>query len=128
MKAKPKERPLVYRPWGGYRILRKNPHLWVKRLYVKGDQRMSLQSHQQRDEVWIVLSGQIDAEVGGHHYQVGPDEVVFVPKNRKHRITAITDACILEVAYGTVLERDIVRYDDDYGRLTAIQGELHRQR
>lgn len=107
---------LVSRPWGGYRILKKNHHLWVKRLYVKGDQRMSLQSHQQRDEVWIVLSGQIDAEVGGHHYSAGPDDVIFVPKNRKHRIRAITDACVLEVAYGTVLERDIVRYDDDYGR------------
>jgi len=38
------------------------------------------------------------------------------PIKKKHRIIGINEACVLELAFGRVLETDIVRYEDDYGR------------
>ena len=82
--------------------LKKTTAYWVKKLFVHKDARLSLQSHQYRDEVWFVLSGKIIALVGNKSHEVQPGDVVFVPKKSKHRITGITEACILEVAYGEV--------------------------
>lgn len=111
-----KEAPEIVRPWGGYTILKKSSLYWVKKLYVNRSKRLSLQSHMLRNEVWIVLSGEIIVQIGGKEKQIGAGEVVFIPKKRKHRITAVKKSCILEVAFGRVLESDIVRYEDDFGR------------
>lgn len=111
-----KEAPDIERPWGGYTILKKTNSYWVKKLFVHKDARLSLQSHEYREEIWYVLSGKIIARVGNSNHEAQAGDVVIVPKNTKHRITGITQACILEVAFGKTLERDIVRYEDDYGR------------
>lgn len=111
-----KENAEIVRPWGGYSILKKSKIFWVKKLYVNVDARLSLQSHNQRYEVWYVLSGAIDAQVGNkiQHAQTG--DVIYIPLKRKHRIIGVKDACVLEFAFGKVLEHDIIRYEDDYGR------------
>lgn len=112
-----KERQIVQKPWGGYLILKKNHGLWIKKLFVKKGERLSLQSHEHRTEVWVVISGEIDAQVGNVHHRAGPDDVILIAPHRKHRLSAVTDACVMELAQGEVLEHDIVRYEDDYGRV-----------
>ena len=112
----PKEVPEIVRPWGGYTIMKKTNTYWVKKLYVKKGARLSLQRHQHRDEVWYVLSGEITACIGNKQYPAKSGEVVHIPKETKHRIVGTKEAVVLEVAFGKVLERDIVRYEDDYGR------------
>ena len=78
--------------------------------------RLSLQSHQYREEIWFILSGSIIAQIGSKKRRANPGDLLVIPKKIKHRITGITEAVILEVAFGKVLETDIVRYEDDYGR------------
>lgn len=107
---------MVAKPWGGYKILKKNHGLWIKKLFIKKGERISLQSHELRSEVWVVISGEIDAQVGNSHHLAGPDDVIVVAPHRKHRITGVSDACVMELAQGVVREHDIVRYEDDYGR------------
>lgn len=107
----------VKRPWGAYSILRKAENYWVKKLFVNEGARLSLQSHEHRNEVWLVLSGTIRAQVGSQIREVSAGEIVFVPQNTKHRITGITEASVLEFAFGRVLERDIQRFEDDFGRV-----------
>lgn len=116
-----KEPRMVSKPWGGYTILKKKSGLWVKKLFIKKGQRLSLQSHELRSEVWVVISGTIDAQVGNSHYLAGPDDVVFIAPHLRHRLTGITDACVVELAQGRVLEHDIVRYEDDYGRSRRLR-------
>ncbi len=111
------EKPKVIRPWGGYTILKKTSTYWVKKLFINANARLSLQNHAGRTEVWYVLSGSILAQIGRSQRQAWPGDIVFVPKHRKHRITGIKRACILEVAFGKVFERDIIRFEDDYGRV-----------
>ena len=108
---------MITRPWGGYVILKKTRTYWVKKLFIHPNARLSLQSHKLRNEVWFVLFGTIDAQIGRKIQRAGPGEVFFIPKTRKHRITGITDACVLELAFGVVYERDIQRFEDDYNRV-----------
>lgn len=110
-------RAMVVKPWGGYVVLKKARTYWVKKLFVRRRARLSLQSHKRRSEVWFVLFGTIDAQIGRKVLRAGPGEVLFIPKTRKHRITGISSACVLELAFGIVQESDITRYEDDYGRL-----------
>lgn len=107
---------MVAKPWGGYTILKKSHELWIKKLYIKKGERISLQSHEMRTEIWVVLSGEVEAQIGNSHHVAGPDAVIIIPQNSKHRLTGITDACVMEFAQGVVQEHDIVRYEDDYGR------------
>jgi mannose-6-phosphate isomerase-like protein (cupin superfamily) len=109
--------PKVIRPWGGYTVLKKTAKYWVKKLFIHKNARLSLQSHRYRNEICFVLGGEIKALVGNKTVKAKPNDVIFIPKLTKHRITGLSEACILEVAFGKVLERDIVRYADDYGRV-----------
>jgi mannose-6-phosphate isomerase-like protein (cupin superfamily) len=106
----------VKRPWGKEDIIEKHPGYWIKKLYVKRGKRCSLQSHRHRSELWAVVSGKILATVGSRQIPVSSGEMVMVEKGQKHRIQGITDACIVEVAFGRPLQNDITRYEDDYGR------------
>ncbi len=112
-----REIPQVKRPWGGYTILKKAQDHWIKKLFVHANARLSLQSHELRDEVWYVLSGSITAHIGTKKHHAQPGDVLYVPKKKKHRIIGVTEAVILEVATGRTLETDIERYEDDYGRV-----------
>lgn len=111
-----KEKPKIKRPWGGYTILKKTQTYWVKKLFVNNKARLSLQSHNHRNEVWYVCSGSIIVQTGNTQRKGKSGDVFFIPKRRKHRILGIKEAVVLEVAFGKVLERDIIRYKDDYGR------------
>jgi mannose-6-phosphate isomerase-like protein (cupin superfamily) len=113
-----KEAPQIARPWGGYTILKKREHFWVKKLFVDRGAKLSLQSHEFRSELWFVIFGTIEAQIGNHIQRAEAGDVIFVPLKRKHRITGIKKACVLEFAFGQVLEHDITRYEDDYGRVS----------
>lgn len=107
---------MIKRPWGGYIILKKTAGYWVKKLFVHPKARLSLQSHEHRQEVWYILSGKIIAQIGSKKHSGNSGDVFIVPKKKKHRIIGVEKAVILEVAFGKTLETDIKRYEDDYGR------------
>ncbi len=108
---------MAIKPWGKYIILEKNKGYWIKKLFVSRGKKISLQSHQDRSEIWSVLSGKIEAIKGKTSYFLETGEFIEINKKQKHRIIALKDSWILEVAFGKVREKDIVRYKDDYGRI-----------
>jgi mannose-1-phosphate guanylyltransferase/mannose-6-phosphate isomerase len=85
---------------------------------VQPGQRLSLQSHESRSELWIVLDDGAVVQVDdvAQQCQVG-DEIWIRPK-QKHRLSCRGDkpVRILEVAFGTWQQEDIQRYADDYQR------------
>ena len=82
---------------------------------------MSLQSHKYRDEHWVVVSGKGMAVLDNSFIALAPGISVVVPKGVKHRIIndSINDMLVLsETQIGVYLgEDDIIRYEDDFGRL-----------
>ncbi|MDX1803821.1 MAG: phosphomannose isomerase type II C-terminal cupin domain [Alcanivorax sp.] len=109
--------PNIKRPWGSFMVLYDNGSFWIKKLCVNHSARLSLQSHQYRDEVWVVMEGEIQAQVDNQYFHARENDVVIVPRHRRHRIIGVTNACVMEFAFGKVRETDIVRYQDDYGRI-----------
>ena len=91
-----------------------------KELKIKADQQLSYQSHQHRKEHWIVTKGQLEAIIEGKTKKLKVNDHLFVAQSVKHRLKNPTNqtAVLLEIQIGSPLsEEDIVRYEDDYGRV-----------
>ncbi len=108
------------RPWGSFTVLGDLPHTKVKRLVVNPGQRLSLQSHEHRDEHWVIVRGTarvtLNEETRDYHY----GDHVFVKRGVKHRIACGGDEPVevIEVQTGDAFpEEDITRYADDYNRV-----------
>jgi mannose-1-phosphate guanylyltransferase/mannose-6-phosphate isomerase len=109
----------VHRPWGSYDSVDMGERFQVKRIKVKPGARLSLQSHTQRAEHWIVVSGTARVTRDNDVFDLHANQSTYIPIGAKHRLeNPGTDMLeLIEVQSGDYLgEDDIVRYDDVYGR------------
>ena len=114
-----------YRPWGYYQSLDQGRRHQVKRIVVKPGARLSLQKHNHRAEHWTVVEGISEVTIGMAHdalavKTVKENETIHIPVGAIHRIAnpGATPMTFIEVQVGDYLgEDDIVRFEDDYGRL-----------
>jgi len=110
-------RKAVRRPWGGFTVVGSWPSkITVKILTIAPHARLSLQKHSLRDEEWLCVSGRATVQVDARTFDLKAGEKVFIPRTHLHRVGSEVGAEILEVAYGTFKEEDVVRLEDDYGR------------
>jgi mannose-1-phosphate guanylyltransferase len=115
----------VHRPWGTYTVLEEGPGFKIKRIEVKPGASLSLQMHQHRSEHWIVVSGSARVRNGERELTVETNESTFIPPRNRHRLgnPGTAPLVIIEVQSGDYLgEDDIVRFDDQYGRIPAVPG------
>jgi mannose-6-phosphate isomerase len=107
------------RPWGSWEVLDQGPNYKVKRITVRGNSRLSLQTHACRSEYWMIVTGRATCTVGDRERVLGAGGSVHVPVGTPHRIgnDQEDDLILVEVQVGAYLgEDDIVRLEDDYGR------------
>ena len=104
------------RPWGAFVTLEQSPMYWVKRIIVKPGQRLSLQAHAARNEVWTCIAGLVYATIGDKERPMRPGDVVRISAGTKHRLSSSSGGTIIEIATGAPDEEDIERFEDDYGR------------
>lgn len=110
----------VYRPWGQYNLIDCGEKYQVKRLTVKPGGRLSLQKHHHRAEHWVVVSGVAEVTRGNSTFVLKENESTFIPVGEVHSLLnpAETDLEMIEIQSGSYLgEDDIVRYEDEYGRV-----------
>ncbi|AXG14457.1 phosphomannose isomerase type II C-terminal cupin domain [Intrasporangium calvum] len=119
----PARRPLELisssdRPWGHFEQFVHNEAVTVKIITVAPLQRLSLQSHVQRDELWQVIDGPADVEVDGESTTVPTGGRAWIPRGSTHRLGNSGGAAVrvLEIAFGHFDEEDIQRLADDYDR------------
>lgn len=113
------KRIIEIRPWGSYSILEDTDSYKVKRIDVNPGQRLSLQSHGKRDELWTIVAGHGVVVVDGLEINVSYGKTIDINRSQKHRVmnTGNTVLTFIEVQTGDYFgEDDIVRYQDDYGR------------
>jgi len=86
---------------------------------MKPGQTGSLQSHENFDELWIMLTDGGQVQVADEVRDVRAGDEIFIPRRTKHRLTNQGDKLLrmMEVAYGQVSDEDKVRYEDKYGRV-----------
>lgn len=107
------------RPWGWYKTLEMMDGFQVKVIEVNSGGRLSLQSHEQRSEHWVVVKGIATVTVDDLKREFNVNEAIYIPLKAKHRLENLTTTPvqIIEVQVGGYLgEDDIKRYDDIYGR------------
>ena len=112
----------VYRPWGYYETLLEQAGFKVKRVVVNPHCQLSLQSHNQRSEHWVVVHGIADITLDEKTLALKPNQSTYIPIQTKHRLanTQVKRLEVIEVQVGDYLgEDDIVRYEDVYGRVLA---------
>jgi mannose-1-phosphate guanylyltransferase/mannose-6-phosphate isomerase len=112
----------VGRPWGAFTVLQEGPGFKIKRIEVKPGGALSLQMHAHRSEHWVVVSGEARVTNGERVYAVQVNESTFIPLKTRHRLENLgaEPLVMIEVQCGEYVgEDDIVRFDDQYGRVKA---------
>ena len=109
----------MLRPWGSFRSLLLADNHQIKEIFVDPGQRLSLQSHQQRSEHWIVTDGPALVTIDNNQQELASGAHIFIPQGAKHRLANPGEKRIkiVEIQIGRYLgEDDITRYEDDYQR------------
>lgn len=112
----------VVRPWGSFEQYAFNEEVTVSLMTVTAEQRLSLQSHTGRAELWIVLDDGAAVQVNDDIFYPKAGDKVWIPANARHRLSSTgPNVRVLEVAFGNWQQADITRYEDDFKR--PEQGE-----
>lgn len=115
------DQEIFQRPWGYYKTTVLNDYFQGKIISVKPGGQLSLQSHNHREEHWIVVHGDGTVQLDDSVLNVSCGSSVFIPKGCKHRLTNTHEKenlIITEVQIGDYFgEDDIIRYEDVYGRV-----------
>jgi mannose-6-phosphate isomerase len=108
----------VERPWGSFKQFANNRECTVSLMTVLPGQRLSLQSHSGRAELWIVIDEGAVVQVGEAEHVCRSNEEIWIRANEKHRLSCQgnTSVRVLEVAFGNWQQEDITRFADDYRR------------
>ena len=107
------------RPWGKWEVLAVGEGYCVKRITVNAGGILSLQSHNYREENWLIAEGEALVTLGTKQLIRKVGESVYIPTGVKHRIqnNTTTPLIFIELQTGEKLdEADIIRYEDKYGR------------
>src|SRR5579862_9619548 len=112
------------RPWGSYEVLVDAPDHKVKQIVVKPGKRLSYQMHARRSEHWFIVRGAGVVTLDDVCLDVRAGSTIDVALGASHRIenTGVADLVFVEVQHGEYFgEDDIVRLEDDFGRVAAPQ-------
>lgn len=112
----------VEKPWGAYQVLDAGEGFQVKRIEVRPGGRLSYQRHARRAEHWFVVAGEARVVLDGEERRLEPGGSVDIPIDAAHRVAPAGDErlVLIEIQTGDYLgEDDIVRLEDDYGRVDA---------
>lgn len=110
----------VYRPWGYYTVLNQGKGYLTKMICVSRKGQLSLQSHNHRSEHWVVLSGIARVALDDKVFMLKAGQSIDIPVKAIHSLANPydTELKIIEVQKGDKLvEEDIIRYKDIYGRV-----------
>jgi mannose-6-phosphate isomerase-like protein (cupin superfamily) len=119
---------MLTRIWAELAASGNGPGLDAKLLLLAPGERLSLQSHARRSELWRVLEGPVTVAMGpdpetlsDHEARTG--EVVYIPCGRCHRGAASATGWAIVAEFwrhedpdNPSTEADVVRYADDYDR------------
>lgn len=107
------------RPWGKFEVLHEDENCKVKKITVNSGQKLSLQSHEKRNETWVFVKGSGRVVLDEEFFEVEKGNAVLVPAGCKHRVlnNAENELVFIETQFGSYFgEDDVVRYQDEYGR------------
>jgi mannose-6-phosphate isomerase-like protein (cupin superfamily) len=108
------------RPWGKFRSYPHRLAAGLKIITVRPGRALSLQYHHRRSEFWVVLDAGLEMTLGQRVWRPKRGEEIFIPCRTPHRLRCVGrgPGRVMELWIGRSNEADIVRLQDDFGRLT----------
>lgn len=98
--------------WGKYQVIDLNDSSITVKVALMMGHGMSYHSHERRDEVWTILSGEGTVIVDGMSQHVHAGDVVTIEAGCRHTIIANTDIELIEVQLGKDIDvKDKKKYE-----------------
>ena len=110
----------IIKPWGEEIIYTPNNSKYTfKQIKINDDCRLSLQSHTDKTETFLLISGQADLVIGQDINQLQTinlkiNQSYTVPVDTIHRLVGVKNATVLEAS--TPETGTTIRHQDDYNR------------
>ncbi len=86
--------------WGSFRVLDVEKESMTLKVTLNPGHRMNYHSHQNRDEVWVVISGRGRAVVDGLNQEIRAGHVLTMKAGCRHTVVAETELKLVEVQLG----------------------------
>ncbi len=96
------DREVMYaeKSWGSYQVLNVEDDSLTIKVTLHAGTRMNYHSHERRDEVWVVLSGNGRTIVDGMEQTVSPGDVITMQAGCRHTVIADEMLKLVEVQLG----------------------------
>jgi len=108
---------IVDKPWGYEIIWAKTDNYAAKLLHINKSHKLSLQFHKKKEETIYVTKGILHLVYGTELIVMKPGESQHIPANTIHRMIATDEEDVEVMEVSTPFLDDIVRIEDDYGRI-----------
>lgn len=101
--------------WGSFRIIDVESASLTIKVTLNACHSMNYHSHRNRDEVWVVISGQGKTIVDGMEQKVSAGDVITMSAGCRHTVMAITELKLIEVQLGEDINvHDKQKYELEY--------------
>ena len=98
--------------WGTYTVIDVQPGSMTVKVSMKAGEHMTYHMHNQRAEVWTVVSGEGKSIVDGMEQILRAGDVITIAAGCKHTVEAITPLDIVEVQIGEEINvADKIKFD-----------------
>ena len=98
--------------WGSYQVIDVDDESLTIKVTLFPNHKMNYHSHQERDEVWTVISGKGTVILDGKKQTVTTGDVITMPRGCKHTVFAETELKMIEVQIGKDISvEDKIKYD-----------------
>ena len=100
--------------WGTYTVIDVQPGSMTVKISMKAGEKMSYHMHNEREEVWTVVSGKGKAIVDGMEQVLRTGDVITIAAGCKHTVEAITPLDMIEVQLGDEISvTDKIKFELD---------------
>lgn len=92
--------------WGSYRVMDVEDESMTIKVTLKAGHQMNYHSHEHRNEMWTIISGEGRTIVDGMEQSVSGGDVITMQAGCKHTIIADTELKLIEVQLGREISVD----------------------
>ena len=98
--------------WGTYTVIDVQSGSMTVKISMKAGEQMSYHMHNEREEVWTIVSGKGKAIVDGMEQILRTGDVITIAAGCKHTVEAITALDMIEVQLGDEISTsDKIKYE-----------------
>lgn len=104
----------IEKSWGTYSVRELSHNAMTVHLHINKGKKMSYHMHNNRDEVWTIISGEGKVLIDGNGKNVNIGDTIRIMSGSKHYIEALTDMDIIEIQIGNEINvNDKVKFPLD---------------